>query len=63
MKYRHFKGGIYELICEARLESNPETIMIVYRAPDGSEWTRPSDVFFEIIEHQGVKMQRFTPIE
>ena len=24
MKYRHYKGGIYEIVCEARLEADPE---------------------------------------
>ena len=62
MKYRHYKGGIYELICEARLESNPNVSMIVYKAEDGSIWTRPRDVFFEPVQHEGNTVQRFTPI-
>jgi hypothetical protein len=62
MRYRHYKGGIYEFICAARLESDPGTVMIVYKAADGSFWTRPQNVFFEIIEHQGEPVQRFTAI-
>jgi hypothetical protein len=27
--YRHYKGGIYELMCEATLESDPTITMIV----------------------------------
>ncbi len=30
MKYRHYKGGIYEIVCEARLESDPKVIMICF---------------------------------
>jgi hypothetical protein len=63
MRYRHFKGGIYELVCEAKLEADPSVTMIVYRAADGSIWTRPSTVFFEMIEHNGERMQRFTAID
>ncbi|MDK2123448.1 DUF1653 domain-containing protein [Parachitinimonas caeni] len=63
MQYRHFKGGIYEFLHEARLESDPTITMIVYRASDGSVWTRPSSVFFELIEHNGQQVQRFTPID
>jgi hypothetical protein len=63
VRYRHYKGGIYEHVCEARLESDPDIIMIVYRAPDGSIWTRPSGVFFELIEKDGKTMQRFTPLD
>ena len=62
MRYRHYKGGIYELVCEAKLESDPSVIMIVYRAADGSIWARPSTVFFELIEHGGKTVQRFAPI-
>jgi hypothetical protein len=62
MKFRHYKGGIYELVCEATLESDLST-MIVYRAANGSIWCRPKDVFFELIEVNGAKVQRFTLIE
>lgn len=63
MQFRHYKGGIYDFVCAAKLESNPETVMIVYTAADGSFWTRPEKVFFEIIEHDGKSMQRFTAID
>ena len=62
VRYRHYKGGIYELICEATLESDPSVTMIVYRADNGSIWTRPASVFFEMIEHEGQTVQRFSPI-
>lgn len=62
MKYRHYKGGIYEIVCEAKLESDPAVIMMVYRSSDGSVWTRPRDVFFELIQHEGKTVQRFAPI-
>lgn len=61
-QYRHFKGGLYNFICAARLEADPDTIMIVYTAADGGYWTRPEHVFFEQIEHEGRRVQRFTPI-
>ena len=35
---------------------------IVDRAADGSVWTRPKDVFFQLIEVEGVMVQRFAPI-
>lgn len=63
MQFRHYKGGIYDFVCAAKLESNPETVMIVYTTADGSFWTRPEKVFFEIIEHNGKSMQRFTAID
>jgi len=62
MRFRHYKGGLYELVCEATMEADLSTI-IVYRAANGSIWCRPKDVFFELIEVDGVKVQRFTPLD
>lgn len=62
MRYQHYKGGIYELVCEATLESDLST-MIVYRAANGSIWCRPREVFFEMIEVDGGQVQRFKPID
>ena len=61
MQYRHYKGGLYQHLCVATLESDLSE-MIVYRAPDGSIWTRPKHVFFQMIEVNGAMVQRFTPV-
>lgn len=60
-RYRHYKGGVYEHVCDATLESDL-TPMLVYRAADGSIWIRPTTVFFEMIEVDGQQQQRFVPI-
>lgn len=60
-QYRHYKGGVYELVCEATMEAD-RTSLIVYRAADGSIWSRPRDVFFEQIEVDGKPVQRFVEI-
>lgn len=61
-RYRHYKGGIYELVCEATQESDLSPV-IVYRAHNGSIWTRPRAVFFERLMVDGVEVQRFTPLD
>ena len=61
MQYRHYKGGLYELVCEATLEADL-TPMIIYRAHDGSIWARPKAVFFELIEVDGLMVPRFAPV-
>ncbi|MRX06589.1 DUF1653 domain-containing protein [Pseudoduganella sp. FT25W] len=61
MRFRHYKGGEYELVCEATMEADL-TPLIVYRAANGSIWCRPRAVFFEEIEVDGKRVQRFTPI-
>ena len=60
-QYRHYKGGLYELVCEATLEADL-TPMIIYRAHDGSIWARPKSVFFELVEVDGQKVPRFAPV-
>jgi hypothetical protein len=62
VRYRHYKGGLYELVCEATLEADL-TPLIVYRAADGSIWCRPKAVFFERVEVDGVQVQRFEQIQ
>jgi len=63
MQYRHFKGGIYDFICEATLEPDPDVTMVVYRAANGTIWTRPSKVFFELVECDGKMVPRFAAID
>jgi hypothetical protein len=61
IQYRHYKGGLYELVCEATLEADL-TPMIIYRAADGSIWARPKAVFFELLEVDGLMVPRFAPV-
>lgn len=61
IQYKHYKGGIYDHVCEATLESDL-TPLIVYKAADGSIWVRPREVFFQEIEIDGQLVQRFAPI-
>ena len=60
-QYRHYKGGLYELVCEATLEADLSP-MIIYRAHDGSIWARPKSVFFELVEVDGQRVPRFAPV-
>ena len=62
MRYRHYKGGIYEFLYDATLESDLAP-MVVYRAPDGSIWIRPHAVFHELIEVDGKQVARFALME
>jgi hypothetical protein len=61
IQYRHYKGGLYELVCEATLEADL-TPMVIYRAHDGSVWARPKSVFFELVEVDGQQVPRFAPV-
>lgn len=61
MRFKHYKGGLYDLVCEATMESDL-TPIIVYRAADGSIWCRPREVFFEKINVDGLLVQRFVEV-
>ena len=61
-RYRHYKGGVYELVCEATLEADGSPVM-VYRGADGAIWVRPRLAFFEEVEVGGVRMPRFAQLD
>ena len=60
-KYRHFKGGEYEVIALAK-HSETQEEMIVYRAlyGAGDVWVRPAAMWNEKIEREGKTFSRFT---
>lgn len=60
--YRHYKGGLYELVCEAALEADHTPVM-VYRGLDGAVWVRPRDAFFETVTVDGKAVPRFAPLD
>lgn len=61
-RYRHYKGGIYELVCEAVLDAD-HTPVVVYRGQDGVVWVRPRDAFFERVAVDGKTLPRFTLLD
>ena len=69
-KYRHFKGGEYELMYVARHSESDEPV-VVYRAlypcPDtpGGEgiWVRPLSMWGDVVERDGKRMKRFTYVD
>ncbi|PJC02804.1 MAG: DUF1653 domain-containing protein [Gallionellales bacterium CG_4_9_14_0_8_um_filter_59_50] len=62
MRYRHYKGGIYEIVCEARLEADPDVTMMGYKSEEGMIWTRPKTAFFEQVQHDDRSEPRFAPL-
>ena len=59
-RYRHFKGNEYEVIGIAR-HSEDESPMVIYRAlyGDGGLWTRPADMWNEMVIRDGKTYRRF----
>jgi hypothetical protein len=62
-KYRHYKGGEYEVIAVARHSETLEP-MVVYRPlyKDTGYWVRPFAMFTEAIEIEDQIKPRFTQV-
>ena len=59
-KYKHFKGGEYEVLGVAK-HSETEEEFVVYKAlyDEGDLWIRPIKMFLEEVEFSGKKVPRF----
>jgi hypothetical protein len=61
-RYRHFKGGEYEVLGTAR-HSETEEVLVVYRPVTSPDWwVRPLEMFTETVEHEGRRVPRFAPL-
>ena len=59
-RYRHFKGGEYEVIGFAKHTETGEKLVLYHIMPNGEElWARPYDMFKEIIWRDGKQIRRF----
>ena len=61
-RYRHYKGGEYEVVGIARHSETLEPL-VLYRPLYGAStlWVRPYAMFFEDVEIDGVVTPRFAP--
>ena len=62
-RYRHYKGGEYEVIDTVRHSETLEP-MTLYRALYGQRglWVRPAAMFRETVQIDGIARPRFTRI-
>jgi hypothetical protein len=62
-RYRHYKGGEYEVLGAARHSETLEPL-VVYRPlhDDSGWWVRPHAMFFGSVEVDGALQLRFTRI-
>ena len=63
-RYRHFKGGEYEVLFTATHSETGE-LYVVYRALYGEQkvWIRPASMWNEKVERDGKRFLRFVKIE
>jgi hypothetical protein len=62
-RYRHYKGGEYEIVGVARHSETLEAL-VVYRPLYNASglWVRPYSMFFETVDVAGQPQARFAPI-
>ena len=62
--YRHYKGGVYRVICLAHHSETLED-MVVYEPIDGTTgfWTRPASMWNDTVLVDGVEKKRFEKID
>ncbi len=59
--YRHFRGGIYEVICLAKdSETLGETVVYKNLLDEEKIWVRPASMWFDAVEYGGKVQTRFT---
>lgn len=62
-RYRHYKGGLYDLVGVARHSETHEPLVVYRDAQDATRlWVRPHAMFFEEIEADGRRQPRFAPV-
>ena len=59
-RYRHFKGGEYDVLAVAT-HSETHEALVVYRPlyGDSGWWVRPLAMFLETVTHDGQTVPRF----
>jgi hypothetical protein len=63
MKFKHYKGGEYELMMRAKHETTKEEHTVYRNIETGEVWVRPSSEFNGAVEVNGVPTRRFLPAE
>jgi hypothetical protein len=62
-RYRHYKGGEYEVIGCARHSETLEPLVVYRPLDDGSGWwVRPHAMFFGTVVIGGLEQPRFVPL-
>ena len=58
-KYKHFKGGQYEVIGLAKHSETLEEMVLYKNMSTGEFWARPIKMFLGEVEYKGKKVLRF----
>ncbi|MFZ2586781.1 MAG: DUF1653 domain-containing protein [Alphaproteobacteria bacterium] len=59
---RHYKGGVYEVLVEAKLEATQQSVYVYRSVATGEVWARPVREFEDTVVWNGQQVKRFTEI-
>jgi hypothetical protein len=63
-RYRHFKGGEYEVLAVATHSETHEPLVVYRPLYNGTGWwVRPLEMFLETVTHDGRQVPRFAPLD
>lgn len=48
--YKHYKGGIYELVCNSVTHTETGESLVIYRDCRGKLWARPESMFYGLVK-------------
>ncbi|WP_370263903.1 DUF1653 domain-containing protein [Limnobacter sp.] len=60
--YRHYKGGLYEVLGLGREEATLDVVVIYKSCKNNTWWTRPIEVFTEKVDTVDGLRPRFEPV-
>lgn len=64
-KYKHYKGGEYEVIANGLDEATELPVVIyktLYHNPKSEIWVRTETDFTQLVEHEGKQVPRFSKV-
>lgn len=63
--WKHYKGDFYSLVFLAVNENTNDIVVVYSKIVDGLPcfWTRPLSQWEELVEHEGVKVPRFSKVK
>lgn len=64
MLYKHYKGGLYRVIGEAKHTETEEDLVVYMSVETGLLWVRPCEMFHELVDlPDGQVVPRFEEVD
>lgn len=63
MLFKHYKGALYRVLGECRHSETQELMTVYMSIKDGLLWTRPSEMFHELVDLGDDTVPRFAEVD